>query len=179
MNLGTFVNPMPLDINIKTYSRTEEQVVGKWVDGQEIYQMTFAWTTDEIGKLDENDDPNYWSYFVFADHEKTKDIEIGQIINISGIAYCYDGIYNKYYWQPVPRVVPNALNELSIGFGNIDPDKVGILFGTSYSNIAAVYVTIEYTKSEIIYLGTDEGDVFNTSDLQEVLLQPEVQFPTE
>lgn len=62
------------------------------------------------------------------------------------MAYCYSASSTASgSWQPIPRVCPDALTQYSIGFGDLNPTSIGVLFGTSYTG-AKIYFTIEYVK---------------------------------
>lgn len=52
------------------------------------------------------------------------------------------------YWQPLPRVVPDDCISYSIGFGDLNSERIGALFGTAYISINEIYVTVYYVKGE-------------------------------
>lgn len=51
-------------------------------------------------------------------------------------------------WQPIPRVVPDACEDYSIGPGDLRPTQIGVLFGTAYITITDIYLTLTYVKQE-------------------------------
>lgn len=120
------------------YSTTEEQAIGTWIDGRTIYRRTFVWTESPLPS-------NKWSYYQKDDLAA---LNIGQYLDAYGMAYCTSASATASgSWQPVPRVCPDALTQYSIGFGDLNPTSIGVLFGTSYTG-ATIYFTIEYVKKE-------------------------------
>lgn len=121
------------------FSTLEEKAVGKWVDGRTIYRMTFNWTASLA--------TNKQAYYHGTDLTACN---IDQYIRCYGIASCTETADDESTitnWQPIPRVSPDAPTEYSIGFGDLDTDSIGILFGTKYIQ-ANIYFTIEYVKAE-------------------------------
>lgn len=121
------------------FSTLEEKAIGKWFDGRTIYRMTFNWTASLA--------TNKQAYYHGTDLTACN---IDQYIRCYGIASCTataDDESSVTNWQPIPRVSPDAFAEYSIGFGDLDPDSIGILFGTKYTQ-ANIYFTIEYVKKE-------------------------------
>ena len=142
----------------KTYS-TEEQVVGTWIDGKDIYQRTFVYSADFSKNIDSNktqedgtpatNPKTNWIYYNFDEPF------IDQYIKVEGVARCTSESTSKKVatsgeedmgqWQPIPRVCPDACENYSIGFGDLIPEKMGILFGYLYYT-AEIYLTFLYTK---------------------------------
>lgn len=121
-------------------------MVGQWIDGKPIYQRTVKWECNTLGQLTTEGKANMWAYYWFADHDETKGLTIGQYIKMEGIAYVYNYKTTQYCWEPIPRECPDNTVEFSIGFGDLNSERIGVLFGTGYSQTATLYVTFEYTK---------------------------------
>lgn len=121
-----------------TYS-TEEQVSGAWIDGRTIYKRTVVYSQTFTST-------NHWAYYIFADHEDTKDMAPTQYIKIEGSALVYSEVHSTApCWQPIPRICPDATVDYSIGMGDFQTNKIGVLFGEKYTS-ATIYLTFEYLK---------------------------------
>lgn len=124
------------DIKSGIYSQTEQQI-GTWINGKPIYRKTLVYEKNPLPA-------NKWAYY---DGNDLEGLHIDQYTNVSGICLCYStNDANTPVWQPIPRVVPDAMTAYSIGFGDLNSSQVGVLFGTNYTR-ATIYLTIEYTKT--------------------------------
>lgn len=49
---------------------------------------------------------------------------------MEGTAFCTSDKHEDGVWQPIPRIVPDACEDYSIGFGdfNAATGKIGVLF---------------------------------------------------
>lgn len=139
---------------------TDEVVVGTWIDGKPIYRKTINYTADFSKNIESNktqadgsaatNPKNNWIYYTFDEPF------IDQYISIEGTALCTSestanraksaGVEDAGSWQPIPRVCPDACENYSIGFGDLIPERIAILFGYLYYT-AEIYLTVEYTKS--------------------------------
>lgn len=115
---------------------SQEEPIGVWIDGRIIYRRTFHWTSDFS--------TSKWSYYKEQD---LLDLNIDQYISCSGMASCVGSKSTTPSWQPIPRICTDALEEYSIGFGDLSSKSIGILFGTNYVS-ADIYFTIDYVKVE-------------------------------
>ena len=138
---------------------TDEVIVGTWIDGRPIYRITLVYEADFSANINSNATPEdggkptnpktNWIYYTFDEPF------IDQYIKVEGMALCTSestakkatsaGTTDAGQWQPIPRVCPDACENYSIGFGDLIPEKIGILFGYLYYT-AEIYLTIEYIK---------------------------------
>jgi hypothetical protein len=110
--------------NISDYS-TEEQVVGRWINGKPLYRKVF-----DCGSL-----PNSASSKVITTGMSFSDYTT---VKMYGIAIGSGGII------PIPNITPRLEDAIALlinGDGNI-----GIEVGRNRSSLSA-YATIEYTKT--------------------------------
>lgn len=109
----------------KVYS-TEEKATGEvWIDGKLIYQKTI-----KITSLASN--------YVYS-HGISN---LGEVIDMSGSAY-----FTKQGWQPLQRIVIDAVAGYSLGLGDVTGSTFLMQVGSSYSGFTKAYVTIKYTKT--------------------------------
>ena len=66
---------------------------------------------------------------------------------MEGTAFCTSEKHPDGVWQPIPRIVADACQDYSIGFGDFKTvdGKVGVLFGIKYYT-AKIYLTVDYVK---------------------------------
>lgn len=121
------------------YSTTETKI-GTWIDGKPIYRKTIVYTCEDLTKT------KYWAYYP-ADTNATdiSQLNIDTYTSMSGVTFCTNEVVTAGAWQPIPRVCPDANENYNIGFGDLKPTRVGVLFGKKYLS-ATVYLTLEYTK---------------------------------
>lgn len=126
--------------NFTKYS-TDEQRIGTWIDGKPIYRKTLVYTVADLTTT------KFWAYYP-ADVNGTEisSLNIDTYTGMSGVTFCANQAVTAGAWQPIPRVCPDANEAYNIGFGDLKPTRVGVLFGNKYLS-ATVYLTIEYTKT--------------------------------
>ena len=109
----------------KVYS-TEEKATGEvWIDGKLIYQKTIKITS------------------LASNYEYSHGISnLGEVIDMSGSAY-----FTKQGWQPLQRIVIDAVAGYSLGLGDVTGSTFLMQVGSSYSGFTKAYVTIKYTKT--------------------------------
>lgn len=122
---------------LPNYSTEEEKAVGIWVDGRTIYRKVFHWTVNPLPS-------NKWAYYEEQDLE---DLNIDQYVDCKGMALCTSTNDANGVWQPIPRNVPDAVTQYSIGFGDLNGTRIGILFGTNYKT-ADIYFVADFVKNE-------------------------------
>lgn len=129
------------DKNNYTRFSTEETRIGTWINGKPIYRKTIVYTCEDLTKT------KYWAYYP-SDTTGTEisDLNIDSYVGMSGVTFCANQAVTTGAWQPIPRVCPDANEAYNIGFGDLKPTRVGVLFGNKYLS-ATVYLTIEYTKT--------------------------------
>lgn len=116
---------------LEIYS-TEEKIIGKWIDGKPLYQKVIT----NLAQLD----AEKWSKTNISSLNVDKIIDIrGQVIT---------PVYGVNTTQPIPRVVPDAISQFGIGFGDMNRNQIGILFGTNYTKIVSGFLILKYTKIE-------------------------------
>lgn len=105
-----------------TYS-TDEQIVGKWIDGSTVYEKTFNVGTQS------NADQSY-------NHNISN---LGVLIDIKGsCTHSSDGL-------PLPYVALQG--SYSIALGNVSSTQFRIQRGSGLGTLSNIFVTIRYTKS--------------------------------
>lgn len=97
---------------------TSEQVVGTWIDGKPLYEITLTGSTGAS-----------------INTYKT----IGQIQNLESIAQAY-GYVKATYYEPIPK--PNLTIHISYGNGDVNT----YFTSNSYQN-KPVTITVQYTKT--------------------------------
>lgn len=122
---------------LPNYSTEEEKAVGIWVNGRTIYRKVFHWTVNPLPS-------NKWAYYEEQDLE---DLNIDQYVDCKGMALCTSTNDANGVWQPIPRNVPDAVTQYSIGFGDLNGTRIGILFGTNYKT-ADIYFVADFVKNE-------------------------------
>lgn len=129
------------DKNNYTRFSTEETRIGTWIDGKPIYRKTIVYTCEDLTKT------KFWAYYP-SDTTGTEisSMNIESYVGMSGVTFCANQAVTAGAWQPIPRVCPDANEAYNIGFGDLKPTRVGVLFGNKYLS-ATVYLTIEYTKT--------------------------------
>lgn len=129
------------DKNNYTRFSTEETRIGTWINGKPIYRKTIVYTCEDLTKT------KYWAYYP-SDTTGTEisDLNIDSYVGMNGVTFCANQAVATGAWQPIPRVCPDANESYNIGFGDLKPTRVGVLFGNKYLS-ATVYLTIEYTKT--------------------------------
>lgn len=129
------------DKNNYTEFSTEETRIGTWIDGKPIYRKTIVYTCEDLTKT------KFWAYYP-SDTTGTEisAMNIDSYVGMSGVTFCANQAVPAGAWQPIPRVCPDANEAYNIGFGDLKPTRVGVLFGNKYLS-ATVYLTIEYTKT--------------------------------
>lgn len=110
----------------KVYSTEEKETGEIWLDGKTIYQKTIT-----ITDLNSN---NTYSHGIS---------NLSEVISVSGSAY-----FTTQKWQPLQRIVIDAVAEYSLGLGDITNSTFSMQIGSSYNGFTKAYVTIKYTKSE-------------------------------
>lgn len=110
----------------ETYS-TEEQVIGKWVDGKPLYRKVVNFGGMQDGTISPGKEVAH------------------NIANISQIINVYGGMSNNNYFFGLPYVAQSDA-EHSVG---LYATKTNIVTNTlvDYSNYTTCYITIEYTKT--------------------------------
>lgn len=119
------------------YSNTES-VSGQWVDGRPIYRTVLTFTNPTMSKQ--------WIRRNFTSTEQSA-MNIDFYLNIRGMAKCTSASTSATgMWQPVPRICPDAVEEYSIGVGDLDSTVIGVLFGISYTGVETMYLILDYVK---------------------------------
>lgn len=115
-----------------------ELPVGTWIDGRTIYSKTFYVNNPTVNT-------GHWTFI-----SMTEGMNVDIFIKLEGMVKVTikPNTVTYEYWQPLPRVVPDDCSSYSIGFGDIDSDRVGIIFGTAYTSIKEIYTTVYYVKGE-------------------------------
>lgn len=109
----------------KVYS-TEEKATGEvWIDGKLIYQKTIKITSLASNRVYSHGISN-----------------LGEVIDMSGSAY-----FTKQGWQPLQRIVIDAVAGYSLGIGDVTGSTFLMQVGSSYNGFTKAYVTIKYTKT--------------------------------
>ena len=110
---------------LHTYS-TEEQVVGKWVDGSDLYEITISTTSPSAVNTD-------------ATIETLTDLNYGQIVSIEGVLYAENfSQYIPIFWSYGTTLMGSVYVE-----GNNLKQE---LTNANYLN-CPVWVTLRYTKA--------------------------------
>lgn len=118
----------------KNLYSTEEQVVGKWIDGKPLYRKTIY-----------IEETNISANIIFVE-PNIENIE--KYINIYGNAKVYDNQYFKNgVLSQIPRIVPDSTANYSIGVDAYSPTKINIQLGTAYVRVSNFELIIEYTKT--------------------------------
>lgn len=117
------------------YSTTQKQPVGVWIDGRTVYRKVIHWTVNQLPS-------NKWVYY---EEQDLADLNIVQYVDCKGMARCTSINDANAVWQPIPRICPDAVTQYSIGFGDLNGEKIGVLFGTSYLS-ADIYITVDYVE---------------------------------
>lgn len=119
------------------YSNSES-VSGQWVDGRPIYRTVLTFTSPTMSKQ--------WVRRNFTTAEQSS-MNIDFYLNVRGMAKCKsESATATGTWQPVPRICPDAVEEYSIGVGDLAANVVGVLFGTSYTEVEVMYLILDYVK---------------------------------
>lgn len=110
-----------------------EYVIGKWVDGRNIYRRTIIYEQEFGGIISSgytedgtySAKTNHWAYT-----EVMADVNVDQYIKIEGTAFCKSDRHPDGVWQPIPRIVPDECYDYSIGCGdfNTTSGEIGVLF---------------------------------------------------
>ena len=109
----------------KVYSTEEKETGEIWIDGKTIYQKTIKITSLASNYLYSHGISN-----------------LGEIIDMSGSAY-----FPKQGWQPLQRIVIDAVAGYSLGLGDVTKSTFLMQVGSSYNGFTKAYVTIKYTKT--------------------------------
>lgn len=122
------------------YSSTEI-VSGQWIDGRPIYRRTLTFSANN----DISTSKNWVRYYLSSSEQAEMNLDF--YINIRGMVKASSvSTTATGSWQPVPRICPDAVEEYSIGLGDLTSTAVGVLFGSSYTAISVMYLTIDYVK---------------------------------
>lgn len=111
--------------NHERYS-TSEQAIGTWIDGKVIYRKVIS---------------------------KTSGITTGNntiahgISNFNQLITAYGAGYLNNMWQPLNRVVTDAITKYGTGIGDVNATNLLLQIGTSYTTRTSVYIVLEYTKT--------------------------------
>lgn len=117
---------------------TSENVLGQWVDGRPIYRTVLTFTNPTMSKQ--------WVRRNFTTAEQSS-MNIDFYLNVRGMAKCKSASTTATgMWQPVPRICPDAVEEYSIGVGDLAVNVVVVLFGTSYTEVEVMYLILDYVK---------------------------------
>ena len=113
-----------------SYSTTETRI-GTWIDGKPLYRKVVS-----FGAL-----PN-------AD---TKRVEhgisnLGNVINVSGIAKRYIPASQTYSWQPLPLLYAGNSTNFNASL-SINPTHISIACDNDRTDFTENYIFIEYTKT--------------------------------
>ena len=111
------------------YSTDEVKTNKVWIDNRPIYRKVI-----HITSLSANQGYNHTIS------------NLNEIIKVYGSAYFSPGQVGQG-WQPVQRVVTDAISQYGIGVGDIDSTKFFLQIGTQYSTFSKAYVIFEYTKT--------------------------------
>lgn len=115
-----------------------ESVSGQWIDGRPIYRKVITFTNPTMSKQ--------WVRRNFTTTE-ISEMNVDFYLNVRGMAKCTSTSTTATgTWQPVPRICPDAVEEFSIGVGDLKADVVGVLFGTSYTAVEVMYLILDYVK---------------------------------
>lgn len=134
LTAGTNITISDNTISVEDTYSTSEVKIGTF-DGKALYRRCYIGTpTLRADK---------WVYL------DTSSWGIGSIINLHGMVKAYMS-FGRTLVQSIPRVVADNITTYGIGFGDIELNKVGILFGTGYDSIEKLILVIEYTKDVII-----------------------------
>ncbi len=105
---------------------TSEQVIGKWVDGRKVYRKVLTGTTtnSDIQTI------NHGISNLYA------------VIQVSGFIKATNGS------QPIPRVVPDAIQTYGIGIGDIGANAIASFqhFASQYKNCPYAII-LDYIKT--------------------------------
>lgn len=134
LTAGTNITISDNTISVKDTYSTSEIKIGTF-DGKALYRRCYMGTPTLRD--------NKWFYL------DTTSWGIGSIINLHGMVKAYMS-FGATLIQSIPRVVADNITTYGIGFGDIDTNKVGILFGTGYASIEKLILVIEYTKETIL-----------------------------
>ena len=106
---------------------TTEKVVGKWIDGSDVYEKTI-----------------YYAGGVSGDCSFAHNISnFGRLISIEGSAH---DNYESGTDLPLPKIDPNGYH---IGIQSVDSTNITYIVPSVYvARIVDIYVTIRYTKSQ-------------------------------
>ena len=134
LTAGTNITISDNTISVKDTYNTSEVKIGTF-DGKALYRRCYIGT------------PTFaYGHWIYID---TSTWGIGSLINVHGMVKV-SGANNAILVQPIPRVVPDNIAGYGIGYGDMNSDKIGILFGTGYTSIKKLILVIEYTKDAII-----------------------------
>lgn len=129
-NVETALNNLITQVNNRNYS-TDEQIIGKWIDGKPIYRKTFNFENISAGSTKK---------ISISDIYTT----IDQIITINGIAYCSE----FQQWYNIPNTHTNMssfyINSVIEGASQ----ELTVRAGSGFTNgLSKVIIYIEYTKT--------------------------------
>lgn len=112
---------------------TDEQVVGTWIDGSDVYEKTIYYAGGTTG-------------LITIPHNITN---MSKCINLFGT--CYDIGYKEGSQRinpcdmPLPRL---ATDQNNIGIASVDKTNITISIGSIWGDrITDFYITLRYTKS--------------------------------
>lgn len=111
--------------NLMKFSLTEHKTGEKWVDGKDVYEKTI-----KITSLASNSQYNHGIS------------NFNELIQMYGSAY-----FTAQGWQPIQRVVTDAIGPYGLGLGDVNSIKLFMQVGSAYSGFQKAYVTIKYTKT--------------------------------
>lgn len=110
--------------NLNEYS-TDEQVIGKWIDGKPIYRKVINTTKSQVSDIMTN-------------------LHIKRLISTVG-SYA-TSIYSNSW--PIPSYyVEEPQYDIGLMGGAIPGENVSITFGSYYNDDSAVILVLEYTKT--------------------------------
>lgn len=112
-----------------TYS-TDEIVIGTYL-GKPLYRKVLRVPTTK--------DENGWSKINISN------LNIDIIKSCNGFANLRSNLGTGF--QPIPRIVTDAMSSYGIGIGDLTKSEIRIQYGTKYTTIISGELTIEYTKT--------------------------------
>ena len=124
---GKQYNTILKGMSMDNYSTTEH-IVGTWIDGRPIYEITLDVNTT----LSSGENTLYHSIS-----------DLDMCIFITGCCTYNNGSE----WLILPYVSPDYVSNYSVTIGNVNSSTYKIFVGQMFTSIENIYVTLRYVKT--------------------------------